>query len=125
MNDPEVTQSAAPRIPLQVDVEYRRSYARRGEKGRLKNISLTGAFLEVQNDNSLVPKDKLLITLLVSGRERRIPAYVVWNSTLGCGVKFLPNNNRDVQIVDDLMYFVENSRSSQRQVLDSIFKKVS
>jgi len=120
------TSSPAPRIPLQMDVEFRRSYARSGEKGRLKNISLTGAFLELSDaERRLLPEDKVMITLLVSGRERRIPAYVIWKSDFGCGVKFQPSNNRDVQIVDDLMYFVENSRSSQREVLDSIFKKVS
>lgn len=119
--------SPAPRIPLQMDVEFRRSYARRGEKGRLKNISLTGAFLELSaaEKNKLAPKDKLLITLFVSGRARQISAHVIWNSSSGCGLKFIPSNNRDVQIVDDLMYFVENSRDNQRQVLNSIFKKVS
>ena len=125
MDDVKVT-TPAPRIPLQFDVGIRRSYARREEKGCLKNISLTGAFLELSSaDKKIEPNDKLLITLLVSGRERQIPAHVVWKSAIGCGVKFLPNNNRDIQIVDDLMYFVENSRSNQREVLDSIFKKVS
>jgi hypothetical protein len=117
--------SPLPRIPLQMDVEYRRNYARSGEKGRLKNISLTGAFLEVTPDQSLSPKDKLIVTILVSGRARQIPASVIWQSTHGCGIKFMPTNRRDTQIVDDLMYFVENSRSAQREVLDSIFKKVS
>jgi PilZ domain len=124
MSDTTMTQPA-PRIPLQMDVEYRRSYARRREKGRLKNISITGAFLELPDAAELAPNDKVLITILVSGRERKIPAHVIWNSSFGCGVKFLPTNNRDVQIVDDLMYFVENSRTNQRAVLDSIFKKVS
>lgn len=120
-----LSSQPAPRIPLLMDVEYRRSYARKGEKGRLKNISLTGAFLELPDVSNLMPKDKVQLTLVVSGRERNITAHVVWNTDHGCGVKFVPSNNRDVQIVDDLMYFVENSRSSQREVLDSIFKKVS
>ncbi|MCB0351369.1 MAG: PilZ domain-containing protein [Bdellovibrionales bacterium] len=124
MSNSETTQPAA-RIPLQMDVEFRRSYSRSDTKGKLKNISITGAFLELKEVEEIMPKDKLLITIYVSGRERQIPAYVVWNSNMGCGVKFLPNNNRDVQIIDDLMYFVENTRSSQREVLDSIFKKVS
>lgn len=123
----ENVSSPAPRIPLQMEIEFRRSYARRGEKGRLKNISLTGAFLEIEGQipRKLSPQDKLLITLFVSGRARQISAHVIWHSDTGCGLKFLPTNNRDVQIVDDLMYFVENSRDSQREVLDSIFKKVA
>lgn len=108
-----------------MDVEYRRSYARRGEKGCLKNISLTGAFLETPIKHLLAPNDKLTITILVSGRSRQIAAHVVWNSDRGCGLKFLPINGRDVQIVDDLMYFVETSRESQRNVLDDIFRKVT
>lgn len=121
----EKVSTPAPRIPLRLDVEYRRSYARNGEKGTLKNISLTGAFLEIGKIENVMPNDKLLITLVVSGRERVLPATIVWQCDFGCGIKFMPANNRDVQIVDDLMYFVENSRSTQREVLDSIFKKVS
>ncbi len=125
MNADNIT-SPSPRIPLQMEIEFRRSYARRGEKGRLKNISLTGAFLELEKiDRALSPQDKVVITLFVGGRARQIGAHVIWNSTSGCGLRFQPSNNRDVQIVDDLMYFVENSRESQRQVLDSIFKKVA
>ena len=108
-----------------MDVEYRRSYARRNDKGCLKNISLTGAFLETPVSRILAPNDKVTITLLVSGRQRQIAAHVVWHSDRGCGLRFIPINQRDVQIVDDLMYFVESSRDSQRSVLDDIFKKVS
>lgn len=126
MSDITNLAQPAPRMPLQLDIEFRRSYARRGEKGRLKNISLSGAFLEVRtNDCDLSPKDKLLVTLLVSGRARKIPAAVIWTTATGCGIKFMPTNNRDIQIVDDLMYFVGDSRASQKEVLDNIFKKVS
>lgn len=124
MNEPNVV-APSKRIPLQMDVEYRRSYARRGEKGCLKNISLTGAFLETPISQLLAPNDKVTITLLVSGRSRQIAAHVVWNCDRGCGLRFSPINHRDVQIVDDLMYFVETSRQSQRSVLDDIFRKVS
>jgi hypothetical protein len=124
MNEEKLTQPAQ-RVPLQMDVEFRRSYARTGEKGTLKNISLTGAFLEIDRAGEFAPKDKVLLTIFVSGRERILRANVIWNSGMGCGLQFIPSNNRDVQIVDDLIYFVENSRSSQRMVLDSIFKKVS
>lgn len=120
------TVNPSPRIPLQLEVEFRRSYARRGEKASLKNISLSGAFLEIKSkDSDISPQDKLHVTILVSGRARKIPAHVVWTSSSGCGVKFMPLNNRDVQIVDDLMYFIGSTRASQREVLDDIFKKVA
>lgn len=116
-------QSPSPRIPLKLDVEYRRSYARNGDVGHLKNISLSGAFLEHSN-GALRENDKLLITFTVSGRVRKIHACVVWTNKYGSGIKFAPANNRDVQIVDDLIYFVESKRENRRDVLDNIFKQV-
>ncbi|MCB0341948.1 MAG: PilZ domain-containing protein [Pseudobdellovibrionaceae bacterium] len=121
----ELNQTPAQRLPLTMDVEFRRSYARQGESGVLRNISITGAFLETLEARHLNQDDKLLIRFVVSGRERKVTAQVVWHAENGCGLKFLPSNNRDVQIVDDLMYFVEGSRKSQRSILDNIFKKVS
>ncbi len=124
MNEMEPV-APAPRMPLQLDVEFRRSYARRGEWGRIKNISLSGAFLELDAEQLLLPNDKVVLNFTVSGRKRRIQASVVWNDHHGCGVKFHHVNGRDQQIVDDLMYFAESSKETQRSVLDTIFKKVS
>ncbi len=113
----------APRIPLFVDIEYRKSYARQGSKGVLKNISITGAFLELPE--TFTPRDKLVVVFQVSGRKRKVAARVIWVNQSGAGIKFEPVNNRDVQIVDDLMYFVNVSRDSRRDVLDNIIKKVA
>lgn len=112
----------APRIPLKLDVEYRKSYGRRFEVGQLRNISLTGAFLEHGNE-ALKASDKVCITFKVGGRTRKINASIIWSNDVGSGIKFLPSNNRDVQIVDDLMYFVESKRENKRNVLDDIFKQ--
>lgn len=117
-------KSPAPRIRLKLGVEYRKSYSRSGEQGSLKNISLTGAFLEHGNEGLLID-DKVCITFKVGGRTRKIHARVVWSNRAGSGIQFLPSNNRDVQIVDDLMYFVESSRENRRAVLDDIFKKAA
>jgi hypothetical protein len=114
----------APRLPLKMEVEYRRSYARQSVRGTLRNISLTGAFLETQTE-LITTTDKVVITFVVSGRRRNINATVIWKNGAGCGLKFQPFNNRDVQIVDDLMYFVESSRENRRSVLDDIIKRVS
>lgn len=118
------TNTPATRLPLFMNIEYRRNYARQGEKGRLKNISLTGAFLEISSAD-FAPNEKIEITLQVSGRQRKLNASVVWKNEAGCGIQFKPFNNRDVQIVDDLMYFIESKRESRRSVLDGIFSKVS
>lgn len=114
----------APRLPLVMDVEFRRSYARQSDKGKLRNISLTGAFLET-GVLGLGAEDKVNLTFVVSGRRRNITATVVWKNTLGFGVRFHPTNNRDIQIVDDLMYFVESKRETRRDVLDNIFRRVA
>ena len=117
-------KNPAQRMPLFMDVEFRRSYARQPEYGRLSNISLTGAFLETVASD-FMPNDRIVLTLNVSGRERKLSASIIWKSARGCGLQFRPVNNRDVQIVDDLMYFVENKRITRRSVLTDIFKKVS
>lgn len=113
----------APRIPLELSVEFRKSYARAADDGTLRNISLTGAFL--QTESRFEKNDKINLTFVVGGRTRKITAKVVWATSVGAGVMFQHYNNRDIQIIDDLMYFVENNRSERRDVLDTIFKKVS
>lgn len=117
-------QVPAPRLPLQMQVTYRKNYARQVGSGTLKNISLTGAFLAAESAD-LAPNDKLILELTVGGRRRKMTASVIWKNTLGCGIQFKPFNNRDVQIVDDLMYFVESRRETRRNVLDDIFKRVA
>lgn len=112
----------APRTQLHLEVSFKKNYARQPLTGLLKNISLTGAFLECEN-NRFMPNEKLHFTLEVAGRVRKIAAEVIWASPRGCGVRFNPTSNRDVQLVDDLIYFVETDRSDRRDVLNNIFKK--
>ncbi len=114
----------APRTLLSMEVHFKKSYAREDSLGVLRNISLTGAFLNVEN-SSFRSSEKIHLVLNVSGRQRKLAAQVVWANQTGCGVKFLPTNNRDVQIVDDLIYFVEEDRSDRRDVFNNILKNVS
>lgn len=126
MDTQELQRGApAPRLPLKMSVEFRRNYARQASKGVLRNISLTGAFVETIDTRELESADKIVVTLVVSGRKRKIPATIIWKNQNGCGIRFKPFNNRDVQLVDDLMYFIENSRESSRSVFDDIIKRVS
>ena len=120
----EKSNKPAKRLPLVLNVEFRKSYARQDAKGVLKNISLTGAFLETDLGD-LAPTDKLIITFQVSERVRKMAGTVIWKNGRGCGIQFQPFNKRDVQIVDDLMYFVENRREGRKEVLDIILQKVS
>lgn len=119
----DTTQNPAPRTPLVVDVRFRRNYAREEDRGCLKNVSLSGAFL-THHAETLKAGDKLYLTFSVSGRERVVPAVVVWSNKIGSGVQFTPANKRDTQIVDDLIFLVENKRSGSRDILERIFKKV-
>lgn len=111
----------APRLPLQMQIEYRKSYGRQNTKGVLKNISLSGAFLETDT-LELAPSDKVVIEFVVSDRRRKMACTIVWKNNKGCGLQFQPFNKRDTQIVDDLMYFVQNNREFRRSLLDDIFK---
>lgn len=113
----------APRTPLNLEVSFKRSYAREETKGLLKNISISGAFLEFGSADFRV-NEKIQLKFIVAGRERKVAASVIWVNSAGVGIKFLPVNNRDVQIVDDLIYFVENDRSDRRDVMNNILKKV-
>lgn len=120
----DTNKTAAPRTPLHLDVSFRRSYARDDSHGTLKNISLSGAFLEISNHDLRVD-EKINLTFVVASRERKITAQIVWKNSLGAGVRFMPQNSRDVQIVDDLIYYVETKRMGHRGILDGILKKVS
>ena len=120
----ETNKVPAPRTPLYLEVGFKKNYARDEAKGILKNISLSGAFLEFRGE-SFRANEKLHLRFVVGGRERKIAASVIWCNSFGCGIKFMPTNNRDVQIVDDLIYFVENNREGRRDVLDKIFRKVA
>jgi urease beta subunit len=113
----------APRTPLNLEVSFKRNYAREETKGTLKNISISGAFLEFEG-GEIRANEKLNLVFVVAGRERKVAAHVIWKNSAGCGVKFMPTNNRDVQIIDDLIYFVENNRTETRSLMDTIFKKV-
>ena len=114
----------SPRLPLQMPVQFRKNYGRQGVKGTLKNISLTGAFLETDN-LELGPSDKVILEIVVSERRRKMAATVVWKNGRGYGVQFHPFNKRDVQIVDDLMYFVQDKRELRRNILNGIFKETA
>lgn len=114
----------APRTPLCLEVSFRKNYARNKLSGVLKNISLSGAFLEFA-DCEFSLDEKINLTFIVGSRERKITAQVIWKNSLGTGIRFLPQNNRDVQIVDDLIYYVESKRMGHRGILDGILKKVS
>lgn len=114
----------APRFPVELDVKFRRSYERDFSQGILKNISLSGAFLNKDHVN-VRAKDKILITLNVSGRKHSLNANVIWTCPQGCGLKFLPFNNKDTQIVDDLIYFLESKREKRKDILSNILEKIT
>lgn len=117
------SSNSSPRISLELPVKFRKNYARSLEKGMLRNISLTGAFL--QSNTKFERNEKINLEFVVAQRTRTISAKVVWAGPTGVGLMFQHYNNRDVQIIDDLMYFVENHRLERRDVLDTIFRKVS
>ena len=116
-------EQLAKRIPLSLGIRYRKNYSRRIDKGVLKNISLSGAFIE-DPEAQLKEDEKINLTFELGGRTRNIAAKIVWTSTDGAGINFLHTNNQDEQLIDDLMYFVEEKKDNRKEILDLIFKKV-
>jgi len=117
-------EKPAPRLPLVLSIEFRKNYSRKMDEGKLKNISLSGAFL-AHSSTEIITNDKINICFKVSGRERILQATVIWKNNAGAGLKFHPDNNRDVQIVDDLMYFIRGRREKNRSIFDSILGEIS
>lgn len=105
----------SPRVPLQLEINYKTNYARADLKAVLKNISLTGGFLALNTEN-LRTKDKISVSVTVADRERTIKAEIIWKNSEGVGVKFIPKNNRDIQIIDDLIYFVESKQIGYKSI---------
>ena len=114
----------ANRYPLELDISFKKQYQRDPSYGTLKNISMTGAFIE-NSALHIQPNDKLMLSLNLSGRERSLNAKVIWINNRGAGIKFSEFDNQDLQIVDDLIYFLESKRETRKDVLNKIFKKVA
>lgn len=118
-------QKPQPRIPLNMEIKFKKNYGRNMIFGTLKNISLSGAFLKVNMDSQMRFQDKLSLIVEVAGRKRAIAAHVIWQNQEGCGLSFRHSNNRDLQLIDDLMYFLENDRSERREFFSDLLKVAS
>ena len=115
----------AERIPLQYDVTFKKNYSRNPSKGLLQNLSMTGAFLATSLEEGLEVSEKISIEFQISGRRRKVTSKVIWKNKVGVGIQFIPTNNQDVQIIDDLLFFVQNKRETSKDILDQIFQKVA
>lgn len=113
-----------PRTQLNLPVDFKRPYGRKRISGIIKNISLSGAFLGIK-DLDILEGERITVMLNVGNRERPLESKVVWKNEFGCGVEFEHQNNRDVQIIDDLLYFIESKRNTTKSVFNTILLKVS
>ena len=100
---------SATRVSLFLEIHYRTNYARTELTAVLKNMSLSGGYLQIDTAKFMV-KDKFKIEFVVGERERLVPAEVVWKNAEGIGVRFLPKSNQDRLIIEDLLYFVEEKQ---------------
>ena len=121
---------SAKRLYLKAPIGYRSSYERQNQKGVLKNISLTGAFLEFSKSSHSLEKpsykrDKIIIYFSVSGRQRKVFSSIIWKNEKGFGVQFHPTNKRDLQIVDDFMYFTKLKKESKKELFKTILNQLS
>ena len=113
----------AQRHAVELAFEFKKNYARQSSKAEVCNISLTGAL--IKTDQPLKPSEKLNVYLSVSGRTRKVAARVIWVGARGVGLQFEPFNNRDLQIVDDIIYYATEKNESTKSVFDSILNKVA
>ena len=116
-------EKPAQRHFVELKFEIKRSYARVPAPAEVKNLSLSGAF--IRTEDPLKTAEKINVFLTVSGRTRRIAAQVIWVGERGAGIKFMPFNNRDLQIVDDIIYYATEKTQSTRDLLDTILSKVA
>lgn len=121
----------AQRLYLKMPISYRFIYGRQNQKGLIKNISLTGAFLKWNQDQksfqsppSFCLEDKVLLFFSVKGRMRRVKSSIVWINDIGCGMQFLPKNQRDIQIVDDLIYFKKFESKKKEELFRLIIEQI-
>ncbi|MDZ4677345.1 MAG: PilZ domain-containing protein [Oligoflexia bacterium] len=122
-NTTEQTETPAQRFNVELAFEIKRNYARQTNKAEVRNISLTGAL--VKTEQPLKLSEKIHVFLSVSGRTRKVVATVVWVGDKGAGLQFQPFNNRDLQIVDDIIYYATEKSSSNKDLLESILSKVA
>ena len=115
--------SPAKRFNVDLNFEFRRNYARQTNLAEVRNISASGAL--IRTNQPLKPTEKINVYLSVSGRTRRVIARVIWVSEKGVGLEFQPFNNRDAQIVDDIIYYATEKTSSDKSLLDTILNKVA
>jgi hypothetical protein len=116
-------EKQAQRFNVELAFEIKRNYARQTNKAEVRNISLTGAL--IKTEQPLKPSEKVHVFLTVSGRTRKVAATVVWVGEKGAGLQFQPFNNRDLQIVDDIIYYATEKNSSNKSLLESILSKVA
>lgn len=113
----------AQRFSIDFDLDFKCNYARDYNKAQIKNLSVSGAL--IKTDVALKQSEKINVFVRLSGRERKIPAEVVWIGDRGVGIKFNHFNNRDIQIVDDLIYFATEKGLSTSELLESILNKAA
>jgi hypothetical protein len=113
----------AQRFAVDISLEFRRNYSRNSDRAQVKNLSVTGAL--VKTEMPLKLSEKINVFLTVSGRTRRVPAKVVWVGDRGVGLVFQHFNNRDLQIVDDIIYYATEKTSTDKSLLDTILSKVA
>ncbi|MEN0060075.1 MAG: PilZ domain-containing protein [Bdellovibrio sp.] len=99
------------------------SYARERKTAVLKNISLTGAFVEFGQSPHEAHKVSLLLT--VAGYSRELTAKVVWMNNRGYGLQFALRNGRDVRLLEDFIECAEELQHQRLDCLSQVFKKIA
>lgn len=113
----------AQRVKLNTPILFRRPFARFEEKGALKNMSVTGAFLAHQGQ-PLKPQTWVELILNTGSITRRLKAQVIWTGPHGSGLKFETRYQKDRILVEDFLDQVKLIRQSRWENLEKIWNKV-
>lgn len=117
------SQPPAPRTVFNLEVQFRKSYARAISNGRLRNISLTGAYLECTEFFHL--QERFQFHFFIGGQLHFVAAETVWRSSNGYGVKFITIKKRDTRVIEDVVQIAESMRYGKQQLLSNILKSAS
>lgn len=113
----------APRTPARMGVEFRRVYGRQVFDGIIKNISVTGVFIE--HALRFEKEDMVQIEMCIGNRKKKIKAKVIWSNEMGSGLQFHPKSKQEIQMIDDMIYFIEQRWHEMKGVLNNILIKMA
>ena len=104
----EMSMRSSPRYPTSEEAEVE-IYGQMGHfRGKMKNLSLTGALLELEQAARLPQKGDLIratVDLPHLGKKRTLDAEIIWTQGLGFGICFIKKEELLKRMFDKSTFF--------------------